>query len=48
MTSRASASAGGLDELPPELDVLAPARRSSVAPLLASVRPDPVLCIAFR
>jgi methionyl-tRNA formyltransferase len=38
---------GELEELPPEVDVLAPARRSSVAPLLASVRPDVVVCMGF-
>ena len=31
----------------PELDVLLPARRSSIAPLLASVRPDIVVCMGF-
>jgi methionyl-tRNA formyltransferase len=31
----------------PELDVLIPARRSSVAPLLASVQPDLVVCMGF-
>jgi methionyl-tRNA formyltransferase len=31
----------------PELDVLLPARRSSVAPLLASVQPDLVVCGGF-
>jgi len=31
----------------PELDVLLPARRSSVAPLLASVEPDLVVCMGF-
>jgi methionyl-tRNA formyltransferase len=30
-----------------ELDVLLPARRSSVAPLLASLRPDLVVCMGF-
>jgi len=30
-----------------ELDVLLPARRSTVAPLLASVRPDLVVCMGF-
>lgn len=32
---------------PPELDVLLPARRSSIAPLLASVDPDLVVCMGF-
>jgi len=31
----------------PELDVLIPARRSAVAPLLASVQPDLVVCMGF-
>ena len=31
----------------PELDVLLPARRSSIAPLLASVEPDLVVCMGF-
>ena len=31
----------------PELDVLLPARRSTIAPLLASVRPDLVVCMGF-
>jgi methionyl-tRNA formyltransferase len=31
----------------PELDVLLPARRSTVAPLLASVDPDLVVCMGF-
>ena len=36
-----------LDGVPPELDVLLPARRSSIAPLLASVQPDLVVCMGF-
>jgi methionyl-tRNA formyltransferase len=32
---------------PPELDVLLPARRSRIAPLLASVEPDLVVCMGF-
>jgi methionyl-tRNA formyltransferase len=32
---------------PPELDVLLPARRSTIAPLVASVRPDLVVCMGF-
>jgi methionyl-tRNA formyltransferase len=36
-----------IDELPPELDVLIPAQRSSIAPLLESVRPDLVVCMGF-
>jgi methionyl-tRNA formyltransferase len=36
-----------LDELPAELEILMPARRSSIAPLLASVRPDLVVCMGF-
>lgn len=36
-----------LHEVPPELDVLMPARRSSLAPLLRSVEPDLVLCMGF-
>jgi methionyl-tRNA formyltransferase len=39
--------AGLLALLPPELDVLIPARRASVAPLLESVRPDLVVCMGF-
>jgi methionyl-tRNA formyltransferase len=31
----------------PELDVLLPARRASIAPLLASVEPDLVVCMGF-
>jgi methionyl-tRNA formyltransferase len=36
-----------LSEVPPELDVLVPARRSSIAPLLRSVEPDLVVCMGF-
>lgn len=36
-----------LAQLPPELDVLMPARRAAVAPLLASVEPDLVVCMGF-
>jgi len=36
-----------LNGLPPELDVLLPARRSSIAPLLASAQPDVVVCMGF-
>jgi methionyl-tRNA formyltransferase len=32
---------------PKELDVLLPARRSTIAPLLASVEPDLVVCMGF-
>ena len=38
---------GALDELPGELDLLVPARRRSIAPLLAAVRPDLVVCMGF-
>ncbi len=42
---------GGVDtmlgQVPPELDVLLPAQRSSLALLLASVRPDLVVCTGF-
>jgi methionyl-tRNA formyltransferase len=38
---------GMVDELPAELDILMPARRASIAPLLASVRPDLVVCMGF-
>ena len=38
---------GRLGEVPGELDVLMPATRSALAPLLASVRPDIVLCTGF-
>ncbi|HVH51158.1 MAG TPA: formyltransferase family protein [Gaiellaceae bacterium] len=33
--------------VPAELDVLLPAQRSSIAPLLASVQPDLVVCMGF-
>jgi len=33
--------------LPPDLDVVIPARRSEIAPLLASLRPDLVVCMGF-
>jgi methionyl-tRNA formyltransferase len=36
-----------LHEVPPELDVLLPSRRSAIAPLLESVRPDLVVCTGF-
>jgi methionyl-tRNA formyltransferase len=36
-----------LSQLPPELDILVPARRSSIAPLLRSVKPDLVVCLGF-
>jgi methionyl-tRNA formyltransferase len=36
-----------LSQAPPELDILIPARRSSIAPLLRSVEPDLVVCMAF-
>jgi methionyl-tRNA formyltransferase len=38
---------GMLDELPAELDILMPARRASIAPLLESVRSDLVVCMGF-
>jgi methionyl-tRNA formyltransferase len=38
---------GMLDELPAELDLLMPARRASIAPLLASLQPDLVVCMGF-
>jgi methionyl-tRNA formyltransferase len=38
---------GALHELPEDLDVLVPARRASIAPLLESVRPDLVVCMGF-
>ena len=38
---------GMLDELPAGLDILMPARRASIAPLLASVQPDLVVCMGF-
>ncbi len=38
---------GMLNELPPELDLLMPARRASIAPLLESVQPDLVVCMGF-
>jgi methionyl-tRNA formyltransferase len=36
-----------LQQVPAELDVLIPAKRSQLAPLLASVRPDLVVCMGF-
>jgi methionyl-tRNA formyltransferase len=36
-----------LEALPANLDVLLPARRASIAPLLASCRPDLVVCMGF-
>jgi methionyl-tRNA formyltransferase len=36
-----------VDHVPAELDVLLAARRESIAPLLASVRPDLVVCTGF-
>lgn len=36
-----------LNELPAGLDVLMPASRSRIAPILASVRPDLVVCMGF-
>jgi methionyl-tRNA formyltransferase len=38
---------GMLDALPTELDILMPAKRSAIAPLLASVHPDLVVCMGF-
>jgi methionyl-tRNA formyltransferase len=38
---------GALHELPGELDLLVPARRRSIAPLLTAVRPDLVVCMGF-
>jgi methionyl-tRNA formyltransferase len=38
---------GLLAGLPPELDVVLPSSRSRVAPLLASIRPDLVVCMGF-
>jgi methionyl-tRNA formyltransferase len=38
---------GMLGEVPGELEVLMPARRSSIAPLLEAVRPDLVACTGF-
>jgi methionyl-tRNA formyltransferase len=36
-----------LGQVPPELDILIPARRSSIAPLLRSVEPDLAVCMGF-
>ncbi len=36
-----------LQELPADLDVLMPARRRSIAPLVESARPDLVVCMGF-
>jgi methionyl-tRNA formyltransferase len=36
-----------LKEVPPDLDILIPARREGIAPLLESVQPDLVVCIGF-
>jgi methionyl-tRNA formyltransferase len=38
---------GMLNSLPADLSVLMPARRSAIAPLLASVEPDLVVCMGF-
>jgi len=38
---------GMLDELPPELDIVMPARRAAIAPLLDSLHPDLVVCMGF-
>jgi methionyl-tRNA formyltransferase len=38
---------GMLDELPAELDVLMPATRASIAPLLSALDPDLVVCMGF-
>jgi methionyl-tRNA formyltransferase len=38
---------GLLGGLPPELDVVLPSSRSRMAPLLASLRPDLVVCMGF-
>jgi methionyl-tRNA formyltransferase len=38
---------GLLAGLPPELDVVLPSRRSRIAPLLESLRPDLVVCMGF-
>jgi methionyl-tRNA formyltransferase len=38
---------GLLRGLPPHLDVLIPSRRAQIAPLLASLEPDIVLCMGF-
>ena len=38
---------GMLGELPADLNVLLPARRSAIAPLLGSVEPDLVVCMGF-
>jgi len=38
---------GLLGGLPPELDVILPSSRSRMAPLLASLRPDLVVCMGF-
>lgn len=38
---------GLLGGLPPDLDVVLPSRRSRIAPLLASLRPDLVVCMGF-
>jgi methionyl-tRNA formyltransferase len=38
---------GMLGELPADLDVLMPARRSAIAPLLGAVEPDLVVCMGF-
>lgn len=36
-----------VDAVPADLDILVPARRDSIAPLLQSVRPDLVVCMGF-
>jgi methionyl-tRNA formyltransferase len=55
LTNRVSLGAGGPGDVtselvfgaPEQLDVLLPARRSTIAPLLASVQPDLVVCMGF-
>ena len=38
---------GALEDGPEDVDILIPARRSSIAPLLRSVEPDLVVCMGF-
>src|SRR5262249_61632278 len=44
---RAEGTAGLLAEAPPDLNVLMPAKRRDIAPLLRSMEPDLVVCMGF-
>jgi len=47
MIERGSPMNMDLSQVPPDLDILVPARRRSIAPLLRSLEPDLVICTAF-